>query len=80
MQARLESKINLHPALAKSKIPDLGYKFKWKSQVNPMKFDDFLESIQKLKKCILGFASGDANLFSTPDASAHLDISFPCTL
>ena len=44
VQARLESKINLHLALAKSKIPDLGqYKFKWKSQVNPMKFGDFLD-------------------------------------
>ena len=44
VQARLESKINLHPALAKSKIPDLGqYKFKWNSQVNPMKFGDFLD-------------------------------------
>jgi hypothetical protein len=40
-----------------------------------MEFSDFLESIHKVH--FLRVA--DANLFSTPDAPAHIDISFPCT-
>ena len=72
VQGRLESKINLHPALAKSKIPDLGqYKFKWQSQVNPMKFGDFLESIHKVH---FGFCEWRMQIYFRLQTRLHTSI------